>query len=126
MTKSAPAAEFESLDDDDLLDAVVEEFTAICRTGAPPQPAEFVARYPRIAEQLNELLPTIAAIEQTKSSSDPSLIQGLRGNAPERLGDYRIVREIGRGGMGVVYEAVQESLGREVIPYFRMVSSSGC
>ena len=34
MTKSAPAAEFESLDDDDLLDAVVEEFTAICRTGA--------------------------------------------------------------------------------------------
>lgn len=114
MTKSAPAAEFESLDDDDLLDAVVEEFTANCRTGATPQPAEFAARYPRIAEQLNELLPTIAAIEQTKSSSDSSLIQGLRGNAPERLGDYRIVREIGRGGMGVVYEAVQESLGRTV------------
>ena len=114
MTKSASAVEYESLDDDDLLDVVVEEFTAICRTGATPQPTEFAARYPRIAEQLNELLPTIAAIEQTKSSSDPSLIQGLRGNAPERLGDYRIVREIGRGGMGVVYEAVQESLGRTV------------
>ncbi len=33
---------------------------------------------------------------------------------PERLGEYLLIRRIGSGGMGVVYEAIQESLGRHV------------
>ncbi|MBL9084131.1 MAG: serine/threonine protein kinase, partial [Planctomycetales bacterium] len=102
------------VDDDDLLDAVVEEFTERCRAGRAPAPSEYTNRYPQLAEQLNELLPTIAAIEQTKSSGDLSGLRAKWGDVPERLGDFRIVREIGRGGMGIVYEAVQESLGRTV------------
>ena len=33
---------------------------------------------------------------------------------PDRLGDYILLRAIGSGGMGIVYEAIQDSLGRRV------------
>ncbi len=44
----------------------------------------------------------------------PVLPRAAGGARPERLGEFRILREVGHGGMGVVYEAVQESLGRHV------------
>jgi serine/threonine protein kinase/WD40 repeat protein len=60
--------------------------------------------------------PVVAAIRHQGSGSPDlaSHASDVGASLPERLGDFRILREIGRGGMGLVYEAEQVSLSRRV------------
>jgi len=98
----------------DPLERLAEEFAGRCRRGEPASVSEYEARYPEHAEGLRKLLPTVALMEQLKRGG-PQARRGDPGRAaPERMGEFRVLRELGRGGMGVVYEAVQESLGRHV------------
>ena len=100
----------------DPLEVLAAEFAERQRRGESPSISEYVAQNPELATDIRELFPTIASIERLKSHQE--LGSGTRvslGAAPpERLGDFRILREIGRGGMGIVYEAFQESLSRHV------------
>jgi serine/threonine protein kinase/tetratricopeptide (TPR) repeat protein len=95
----------------------VEEYVALCDGGTPPSRPEFLARYPDIADALAECLDGLDFIRSAgpglrDSALSSSVAETMRPQGP--LGDFRIVREVGRGGMGVVYEAVQISLGRRV------------
>src|SRR5207248_4028550 len=73
-------------------------------------------RHPDLQQEIRELFPTIATLERLRLRKDAPTNGGasLGASRPSRLGEFRIVREIGRGGMGVVFEAVQESLSRRV------------
>src|SRR5579859_5626726 len=95
------------------LDVLADEFVERHRRGERPVLSEYVARYPNLADEIREVFPALILMEQARVGADTDPEKPA---APplERLGDYRIVREVGRGGMGIVYEAEQESLGRHV------------
>ena len=108
----------------DPVDQLAEEYLRRRRRGERPTPSEYAARYPELAARILELFPALDLIERLKPDHDemisrpgeedpgrgPTAVAGH----PGRLGDYQIIRELGRGGMGVVYEAEHESLKSRV------------
>ncbi len=93
---------------------------AVLERGGRPDPEGLLARYPDLADVLPDYLRDLEQLHTAAVNLRDSLPS--RAGRPavepipetEDLGDFRLIREIGRGGMGVVYEAEQLSLGRKV------------
>lgn len=111
MTTNNPSlAVDESLES--LVGRVVDEFLERQSEGRRPEIQEYLDRYPHAADLLRNVLASLQLIEDSQWAAGGGA--GENDACPEELGDFRIVREVGRGGMGVVYEAEQISLGRRV------------
>jgi serine/threonine protein kinase len=109
---TGPSALSQPAFDDPRIVQALEEYLEALEAGNKPHRQRFLARHPEIAKALAECLDGMEALHPAPAASQPAAGSELQAHSP--LGDFRIVREIGRGGMGVVYEAVQLSLGRRV------------
>ncbi len=93
-----------------VLDECLEALEA-CR---PLDAEALAAAHPAIAERLRACLASLQLVERATGELAGAVPEELRPDEPVCLGDFRLLRPVGRGGMGVVYEAEQVSLRRRV------------
>src|SRR5262245_58826722 len=94
---------------------IVGEVAERFRVGESVAVESVIRQHPQYAEQLRELFPAVAALaELDATQAHPSHRSDYQPDMGGAIGDYQLVREIGRGGMGIVYEARQLSLNRRV------------
>jgi serine/threonine protein kinase/Tfp pilus assembly protein PilF len=100
------------------LESAVEAFVEARRSDATLDARRFAERHPDLGQELVETLEALQSVEQVFAPP------------PERIGSFRLVRELGRGGMGVVYEAIEAPLERRValklLPREFLGSSAAC
>lgn len=90
----------------DSNDRILADFFTELERRGPVAIQEYRARYPNLATEIDRLVPLHNVVNRSTGETDPSI--------PQWLGGFRIVRKIDHGGMGEIYEAVQERLDRRV------------
>lgn len=114
------------------LSEILDRYLSALERGVPPHPESLLADHPDLAAPLRLYLSSLDALHDVagvfgKSPKEPLTPAPQLDENEQRLGDFVLIREIGRGGMGIVYEARQSSLGRrvalKVLPFASILDS---
>ena len=96
------------------LEDLVEQFLDQCRSGNVPDIQDFAGAHPEFASELLALLPLVMEMEDWSVEKKQGIMPPVH-DFPDLEGDdYRLIRRLGSGGMGMVFEALQLSLNRKV------------
>lgn len=99
------------------VEVLAEEFAERLRAGELPDVEAYCRRLPEHSQLLRAVLSTVQATERVSGHHEAEVRTKAAAAAvvmPQTAGDFQLLREIGRGGMGIVYEALQKSLKRRV------------
>lgn len=103
---------------DKSLEEFAEQFSRQVRSGRHPTPEELDAEFPELTDDLKGFVNTLSILEeagfQHRTRGASPAVADSSGRRWTRVGGFRLIREISRGGMGIVYEAEQEALQRRV------------
>ncbi|MCA9070482.1 MAG: hypothetical protein KDA84_16230, partial [Planctomycetaceae bacterium] len=94
------------------IEEISEDFVERLRQGENPSIQEYQTQFPQLAEEIAEIFPALEMLEQVDPNPTPTL--ALDESIPIELGEYYIIRQIGRGGMGIVFEAQHATMRRRV------------
>jgi eukaryotic-like serine/threonine-protein kinase len=106
---SEPSLEFDPIDD--LADSFLERY----RRGERPSLSEYTDRHPELAERIRAVFPALIVMETVGAGGSQGTgldVEPFGSGVPmaRRLGDFVLLRRVGAGGMGIVYEAEHASL----------------
>src|SRR5687768_4025737 len=110
----------DTLDRERQLDEVIASYMEVKEAGSAPDRQDWLARYPELATELqafftdedrfDSLVTPLRVASPPQDTPAPAGV--VPGEGPRAFGDYELLDEIARGGMGVVYRARQVSLNR--------------